>query len=139
MFDSTLELITQAASNSVFIFCFCNLIIVFILVGSKSSSVCDQEGEIPLSVTNNASTDHGRGTNREQILDDNEFSRNANEVPVSQEAPVADNHENGSGDNRDKDDDGHGDSDELRRRVEEFIEKVNKGWRAELSGSARLV
>lgn len=31
------------------------------------------------------------------------------------------------------------DDDELRRRVEEFIQKVNKGWKAELLNSSTVV
>ncbi|KAJ6889320.1 hypothetical protein NC652_030184 [Populus alba x Populus x berolinensis] len=49
MFESTVELIAQAASNSLVIFCFCNLIIVMILMGSKPVSNFGQESEIPQS------------------------------------------------------------------------------------------
>jgi hypothetical protein len=115
-----LELVTQAASNSVFIFFFCNFIIVVILVGSKSSSSYGQEGEIPLSTFTDTPTTHKQGINSTQSLDDNQMPRNVN-IGV-----------NGSSNNKDENDDD--DDDELRRRVEEFIEKVNKGWKAELLG-----
>ncbi|KAJ6417786.1 hypothetical protein OIU84_001214 [Salix udensis] len=50
MFESTMELIIQAASNSLVIFCFCNLIIVMILMGSKPGSDFGQESGIPRSM-----------------------------------------------------------------------------------------
>ena len=44
MFSSTFELITLAASNSLFPFCFCNLIIVILFIGSsKPDSQLDDE------------------------------------------------------------------------------------------------
>ncbi|KAF5457733.1 hypothetical protein F2P56_021813, partial [Juglans regia] len=137
MFDSILGFITQAVSSSVFIFCFCNLIIVIILVGSKSSSNSDdQGGEIPPSVLIiDASTNHKHGTNSEQFFSDSKLSRNINEDSRSQETSVADGEEN----NKKEDDHDKGEDEELRRKVEEFIEKINKGWKAELLGSSRLV
>ena len=131
-----LELITQAASNSLFIFCFCNLIIAILLVASKSSSDFGQQGEIPLSVVINTSTNHKHVTNGKQVFFYNKMLRNFDEVSYSHEAPVADKEESGNNNNK-KDEDK--DDDELRRRVEEFIEKVNKGWKAELLRSSRLV
>ncbi|KAG2715687.1 hypothetical protein I3843_03G091800 [Carya illinoinensis] len=131
MFDSVLELISQAASNSVFIFCFCHLIIVVILVGSKSSPNLDKEEEIPVSGIINTSTYQKQGRKSEQLFDGKELS-------YSQEAaPAADKEEKGNSDdhdNKDADKDGEDHHDELRRRVEEFIEKVNQGWKEELLG-----
>uniref|UniRef100_A0A803PKI0 Uncharacterized protein n=1 Tax=Cannabis sativa TaxID=3483 RepID=A0A803PKI0_CANSA len=44
MLDVTLDLISQTASSSLFAFCFCNLIIVIILLGSKPvNSAHDQK------------------------------------------------------------------------------------------------
>ncbi|KAF5480291.1 hypothetical protein F2P56_001053, partial [Juglans regia] len=134
MFDSMLELMSRAASNSLFIFCFFNLIIAVILVGSKSSPNLDKEVEIPVSVIINTSTYKKQGRKSEQLFDGKESSRNANELSYSlqEAAPDADKEEkdNSDHDNKDVDKDGE-DHDELRRRVEEFIEKVNKGWKEE--------
>ncbi|XP_041002775.1 uncharacterized protein LOC121248380 [Juglans microcarpa x Juglans regia] len=136
MFDSMLEMMSRVASNSLFIFCFCNLIIIaVILVGSKSSPNLDKEEEIPVSVIINTSTYQKQGRKSEQYLfDGKELSINANELSYSlqEAAPVADKEEKGNSDhdNKDVDKDGE-DHDELRRRVEEFIEKVNKGWMEE--------
>ncbi|TKY51961.1 hypothetical protein E2542_SST23481 [Spatholobus suberectus] len=113
MLDSVMEYITQAASSYAFIFCFCNLIIVFILVDLKPKLSFDQEGEeIPLSVP----------TNR------------AREVAHAKEEVAVDNIENeGNGIYNSEEDD------ELKRRVEEFIERVNEGWKSEyLSTSSFL-
>ncbi|XP_018815821.1 uncharacterized protein LOC108987375 [Juglans regia] len=135
MFDSMLELISRAASNSLFIFCFCNLIIIaVILVGSKSSPNLDKEDEIPVSVIINTSTHQKQGRKSEQLFDGKELSLNANELSYSlqEAAPVADKEEKGNSDHDNKDvDKDSEDHDELRRRVEEFIEKVNKGWKEE--------
>lgn len=135
MFDSMFELITQAASNHLFIFCFCNLIIATIfLVGSKPTSIIGRAGEIPLSLVINTRTNRNPGTESKQLFyDDKEKLRNVNElVSYSQEAPVDDREENSNSNSKNEDHDDH--DDELRRRVEEFIEKVNKGWKAESWG-----
>ncbi|KAF9671921.1 hypothetical protein SADUNF_Sadunf12G0100700 [Salix dunnii] len=54
--QSTVELIIQAASNSLVIFCFCNLIIVMILMGSKPVSNFGQESGIPRSMVTKTRT-----------------------------------------------------------------------------------
>ncbi|KAL0017166.1 hypothetical protein SO802_004235 [Lithocarpus litseifolius] len=138
MFDSMFDSITQAASNSLFIFCFCNLIIAILLMVSKSSSELGQQGEIPLSVVINTCTNHKQGTYGKQDFDDNKMLRNVDEVSYPYEAPVFDKEESGNI-HHNKDEEEDDDDDELRRRVEEFIEKVNKEWKAESLRSSRLV
>ncbi|KAK7287331.1 hypothetical protein RIF29_00573 [Crotalaria pallida] len=65
MLDSILEFITQAASSSAFIFCFCNLIVVIILVDLKPSLISvHQESEIPLSMD----TTHKQETNSKCLV-----------------------------------------------------------------------
>ncbi|KAF5731098.1 hypothetical protein HS088_TW19G00702 [Tripterygium wilfordii] len=149
MFDSTLEFIAQAASNSLVIFCFCNLIIVMIIAGSKPSSNFDREREIPLLTIDRTCTDSKQGT----TMDGNKMLKDTSESSTTQEAP------NKYGEEMERDvghfssnqeaspiedveenskDDSNGD-DELRRRVEEFIDKVNKGWKAELLKKPCLV
>ena len=95
---------------------------------SKSSSELGQQGEIPLSVVINRCTDHKQGTYGKQVFDDNKMLTNVDEVSYFHEAPVVDKEESGNiHHNKDEEED----DDELRRRVEEFIEKVNKEWKAE--------
>ncbi|KAF5732305.1 hypothetical protein HS088_TW18G00999 [Tripterygium wilfordii] len=127
MFDSTLEFITQAPSNSLIIFCFCILIIVMIIVSSKPSSNFDQEQEIPLSAIHRTRTDYilGTTTDGNKMLNDTSEFSSTQEAPnnygekivtdvsrfsSNQEAPIEDGEENCK-------DDSNGD-DELRRRVE---------------------
>jgi hypothetical protein len=52
-------------------------------------------------------------------------------VSITLEEPTGDDDEEENGNDNEEDEDE--DEDELRRRVEEFINKVNHGWRAELS------
>lgn len=131
MLDSTLELITQAASNYLFVFCFFNLIIVIILAGSKPGSGIHQQNEILLSI----------GADVYRNANDQEPDSNKNSVLVDLIEPV----EEGKGNSGDRNEDGdvendkidehdndEGEEDEFRRRIEEFIAKVNKGWRAEM-------
>uniref|UniRef100_A0A6M2EIA0 Uncharacterized protein n=1 Tax=Populus davidiana TaxID=266767 RepID=A0A6M2EIA0_9ROSI len=128
MFESTLELITQAASNSFVIFCFCNLIIVMILMGSKPVFNFDQEREFPRSVVSNTHTKLKEDIlAKPSSLDDNEISIDDRNVSITQEEPTGDGDE-------DNGEDGYGDEDdELWRRSEEFINKINHGWRTESS------
>ncbi|TKY45048.1 hypothetical protein E2542_SST31332 [Spatholobus suberectus] len=153
MLDSVLEFITQAASSSAFIFCFCNLIIVIILVDLKPSLSVHQGSEIPLSKGANQK----QGANSKSLVEkDTAPLPQAVEVSHVEEAEAVDNieiegnydcsneeeekveeeeEEEDHGDNNDNDND----DDELRRRVEEFIEKVNKGWKEELLSTSSLV
>lgn len=100
-------------------------------MGSKPTSIIGRAGEIPLSLVINTRTNRNPGTESKQLFyDDKEKLRNVNElVSYSQEAPVDDREENSNSNSKNEDHDDH--DDELRRRVEEFIEKVNKGWKAE--------
>lgn len=60
-------------------------------------------------------------------LDGNEISIDDRNVSITQEDPTGDGDE-------DDGEDGYGDEDDdLRRRSEEFINKINHGWRTESS------
>ncbi|KAL3652346.1 hypothetical protein CASFOL_002027 [Castilleja foliolosa] len=98
MLDSTLELISQAASNPLMVFCFCNLIIAILLVGS-STKPCSTNTEEKSRVGPNDAT--GKLSSLDTTM-----------VEIKEGPP-------------------HEADDDLKRRVEEFIEKINKGWRAE--------
>lgn len=139
MLVSTLDLLTQAASNSLYVFCFCNLIIVMIFVGSKPGSYIDQESEIPHSkvtytITNEKQVDHDakcehKGMASSSIVIGSEVSNAKKELASDEKAGIDDQIVGNKECECDNDD-------ELRRRVEEFIEKVNKEWRAELLRSS---
>ncbi|KAJ6882915.1 hypothetical protein NC651_029251 [Populus alba x Populus x berolinensis] len=130
MFESTVELIAQAASNSLVIFCFCNLIIVMILMGSKPVSNFGQESEIPQSMVTKTHTKVKEDILAMPSLDGNKMSTDDGRVSdITLEEPTGDDDEEENGNDNEEDED----EDELRRRVEEFISKVNHGWRAESS------
>ncbi|XP_050387894.1 uncharacterized protein LOC126804159 [Argentina anserina] len=140
MLVSTLDLLTQAASNSFYVFCFCNLIIVMVVVGSKPGSYFDQESELPHSkvtytITNGKQVDRDakceqKVTTSSSFVVRNEVSNAKNELAIRDEAGLDDQ----IVDSKECDND-----DELRRRAEEFIEKVNRGWRAELLRTSHLI
>ncbi|KAK7391787.1 hypothetical protein VNO78_20208 [Psophocarpus tetragonolobus] len=130
MLDSVVEYISQAASSYAFIFCFCNLIIVIILVDLKPKLGFDQESEeIPLSVPTNTGI---QGANSKCLVNKNTLSPQAyakEEVVVDKVETEGDHNYNC---NREEDD-------ELKRRVEEFIERVNEGWKAESVSTSSLI
>lgn len=140
MLDVTLDLITQTASSSLLAFCFCNLIIVIILVGSKPGSEFNQERShastsTPLSAVSTANTNE-KGV---LVVPKDENREEKNELVAVNEVSSAQNAVRDDNDNEDKEDEDDGGDDELRKRVEEFIEKVNRGWKAELSKTSHLV
>ncbi|CAL9008549.1 unnamed protein product [Prunus brigantina] len=134
MLDSTLDLITQAASNSLFIFCFCNLIIVIILVGSKPISNNDEESAIHLTMPTSKHVDDEQGTRAKQVCKKNNALMEVSQVSNAQIA-ISDNSKVSSANSDNGETEG---DDELRTRAEEFIEKVNKAWKAELLRNSRL-
>ncbi|KAK9147568.1 hypothetical protein Scep_006325 [Stephania cephalantha] len=113
MLDSIVEFIPLGASNSLQVFCFCNLIIAILLVSNWKPSSVSPDGhnvetqEMNIVVSTNPKTVSADTENPE--LDDQDCDENVEE---------------------------NEDEDELRRRIEEFIEKVNKGWREEKLGIA---
>ncbi|KAL3521449.1 hypothetical protein ACH5RR_019598 [Cinchona calisaya] len=130
MLNSTFDLITlaTAASNSLVAFCFCNLIIVILLLGSsKPSSDIHQEisdTEKRVIMDNSFNPDHsfntnGRASTDDRFLEESSFVDDETMINNGEESPYGDDENGNEGD------------DELRRRVEEFIDKVNRGWKAE--------
>lgn len=124
MSDSTMELIAEAASNSLFIFCFCNLIIGMIFIAYKPSSSFEQESEdgTPAVISNTYAYTE-QETNSAQSCQSSITVKELSSPQQEQEAPTEDR-EDDRNDNNDWEED-----DELRRRVEECIEKANRGWR----------
>ncbi|KAJ8626526.1 hypothetical protein MRB53_019833 [Persea americana] len=102
MLLSTVELLSLASYNPFIIFCLCNLIIaVLIISGSKSLSPSDDQNA-ETCVANVAS----------ESIEEGETGRDEDNS----------DHPNYCAEESD---------DELRRRVEEFIEKINRRWKAE--------
>ncbi|XWS48353.1 hypothetical protein CRYUN_Cryun13aG0068700 [Craigia yunnanensis] len=130
MLDSTLDFISQAVSNNLYIFCLFILIIVMILMGSKLGSNFDQDYEIPISTP----TYYKPDIDVKQLFQRSEHARHTSRVSSAYETATEDHKRNRNDCNAnnigDTDRDDAAD-DELRRRVEEFIAKVNRGWRAE--------
>lgn len=136
MLDSILELITQAASSSTFIFCFCNLIIVIILLDLKPSLNVHQKSEIHLSICESETQKQEiNSKNIESLTQEKEVPRVVIDVEAKEEEEEEveieiENNDDVEIENND---------DELRKRVEEFIEKVNKKWKEELLSTSTLV
>lgn len=112
MLSSTFELLNQANSlNSFVAFIFCNLIIVILLVNNSNNSKNSDNKHVPLSKSyvnkSNCS-----------ILDKNDKVTNAIQATTNIKlvAETRDDEE---------------EDDELTRKVEEFIQKVNRSWKAE--------
>lgn len=142
MLHSTFELISFAASNSLLVFCFCNLIIMFLLVlSSNSSSEVDDE-EKP----NNQSLPSIVRRDQENSISFDINAESESPVAITEaaallqknvEAPAAESIETSTvsitviDDCGENSEDEEEDDDELRRKVEEFIEKVNRGWKEE--------
>ncbi|KAL4317450.1 hypothetical protein AHAS_Ahas15G0386300 [Arachis hypogaea] len=146
MLDSIVEFITQAASSSAFIFCFCNLIIVYILLDLKptlSSSVQQENSEVTPSMGTNLQKQE---TNSKFLVQKDTELRAIQVSYVRQvEAETIGNDEcfveevKKEDEEEEKEEKEEEDDDELRKRVEEFIEKVNKGWKEELLITSSLV
>ncbi|CAL5185046.1 unnamed protein product [Lathyrus oleraceus] len=145
MLDSILELITQAASSSTFIFCFCNLIIVIILLDLKPSVNVHQKSEIHLSICESETLKQEINSKSiESLTQEKEVPRVVIDVEAKEEKEEEDEDEIEIENNEDVDCNNNDveieeNDDELRKRVEEFIEKVNKKWKEELLSTSRLV
>ncbi|OVA07697.1 Protein of unknown function DUF761 [Macleaya cordata] len=154
MFDSTMELITTlASSNNFLIFCICNFIIIFLLINglNPESTTSHQESVVFVpSIINRQiiekKVQEKRG-NQATLLFDNdieEASSMDDKKSLDVNKQVLDDHnDDGKDDNNyivkgdDVNDDEEYD-DELRRRAEEFIEKINRRWKAEKLATLRI-
>ncbi|KAI3423249.1 uncharacterized protein J3R85_011213 [Psidium guajava] len=133
MLDLTADLVAQAASNPLVIFCFCHLLIVIILMAPKPSSNSEKSSESHLPILTHISVID------EQRIDIDQPPKNDETSPEVMELCVSENleKEGRSCDNEcegDSEYDGgstNDDDDELRRRIEDFIDKVNREWKAE--------
>ncbi|KAL2555996.1 uncharacterized protein Fot_00735 [Forsythia ovata] len=120
MLNSTFDLISLAASNSHAVFCLCNLIIVILLVGSsKSRSEFNEDKPFSSGDVVNNNRGSMERTNASCTL---KTPYALMDVNVSESSSVGISMVDDNEGSRDEEDD------ELRRRAEEFIEKINKGW-----------
>ncbi|XP_073316187.1 uncharacterized protein [Primulina huaijiensis] len=159
MLDSTLELFTLAASNSFAVFCFCNLIIGIILVSgsSKPNESSPFLSDENLKKDDASSSDDSIKVNKEDRLssvgmadesrpflitrNDEIFEKNVVSSSEKANESMKSNHDDEKlwsvsiamddiiieeESDADKEED-----DELRERIEEFIAKINRGWRDE--------
>lgn len=114
---SVQDLIIKAKSSPSFMFWTCNLIIVAILLGSREPSYgeSDEPTFLPLYEVSIPTT------NQEM-----EKGEDSDDLVDGYDVDVDDNGYN-EDDNGDNDDD----DDELRKRADEFIAKITKGWQQE--------
>ncbi|KAI8030108.1 hypothetical protein LOK49_LG01G01356 [Camellia lanceoleosa] len=132
MLDSTIELISLAASNSIVVFCFCNFIIGILLVGgAKPPSEFVQDSPIPPPTVDHRNQNGDiEGTTTKCSLNNDDDASTVVSESCAEKAMVDEEKEKEKENEED---------DELRRRVEEFIDKINKGWKAEKSKTSLLV
>ncbi|XP_056170462.1 uncharacterized protein LOC130138912 [Syzygium oleosum] len=129
MLDHTAELVAQAASNSLVVFCFCNLLIVIILMAPKPSSNFEDSSEFHLPILTHNSVINKQRIDIEQPPKIEETSPEVMELCVSENLEKV-----GRSYNNEREDDGESNNDNddaLRRRIEAFIDKVNGEWKAE--------
>ncbi|KAL7107272.1 hypothetical protein ACP275_06G043700 [Erythranthe tilingii] len=140
MLDSTIELISMAASNSLAVFCFCNLIIAILLVGSSKPISNFDEFEpksSPTIVVHDVIDDviHDNLEKNAVPEADNDLVQTEEEEKVSSvTVSIIDTVEN-----EDEDEDEETEDEELRKKIEEFIERTNRAWRAEKMKTHSLV
>ncbi|KAL3647433.1 hypothetical protein CASFOL_008401 [Castilleja foliolosa] len=127
MLDYTIELISLAASNSLAVFCFCNLIIAILLIGSSSNS------EEIKPINNNTFSSLANDENFKKSTFSDQFEKancNKNVVIETVEEKVSCVSID-MVDFEEEEEEEEVNDDELKKRADEFIEKINRGWRAE--------
>ncbi|CAO2839002.1 unnamed protein product [Amaranthus hypochondriacus] len=136
MLYSTVELIAQASTNYHILFCFCNVIIIFILSSSRLSSYdhVNVSSFVEVKIKNDATKD--LGSKKDFIISEEEEEEE--EVTESTDEEEEDEENEGPGRNgMDENDqvriqenksmeEEEDDDDELRRKIEEFIDKVKR-------------
>ncbi|TQE04679.1 hypothetical protein C1H46_009662 [Malus baccata] len=120
-----------AASNSMFIFCFCNLIIVIILVGSRLVSNNDERSITRITTAPNKSADDEQGTRAKHAWKEKNALMQVSELMSNEQNAATDDGEFSSTDGDSNNDETDTD-DELWMREKKFIEKVNKAWKAKV-------
>ncbi|KAF8006450.1 hypothetical protein BT93_K0673 [Corymbia citriodora subsp. variegata] len=130
MLDLTAEFVAQAASNSFVVFCFCNLLIVVIFMSPKSSSKFEERTQFHLPIVTHNSVMDDHRIDIEQPPEDEETTPEVMELCVCENLEKEGRSYSIEGE-ADDEDDGESNEDEFRRRIEAFINKVNREWKAE--------
>ncbi|KAL2920538.1 Frequency clock protein [Bienertia sinuspersici] len=142
MLNSIIELITQASSNFHLIFCFCNILIVILLIDrSNKDSKCSStsSSEFLQIVITTGYENYGK------VAEDDDSSEELSSeaaMPIQYDEEVDTEEDDDTEEDEDDYDYGYGydyecdeeleyDSDELKKRIEEFINKTHREWRAE--------
>ncbi|KAJ4952680.1 hypothetical protein NE237_029512 [Protea cynaroides] len=122
-----MELFSLVASNSLVVFGLCNLIIVIlILSGLNPSSLGTQERFISAHEVPKRIEEEEKG--EDEVFSSEEIEVSSANVP---QAVNAEKSPNVGTEESNNEDECAEHEDELRRRVEEFIDKVNRGWKEE--------
>ncbi|KAF5201114.1 hypothetical protein FRX31_009295 [Thalictrum thalictroides] len=128
MFSSTVEFIGLISSSTLLMFGFCNLIIVILIVSNLKSNTPQPHYETSACVTVIP-----KRIENDQIQDIEASSDMVVEVPN------VDEEEDKDDEDVQNDDDHQEVEDELRRKVEAFIEKINRAWKEEKLGISPYV
>ncbi|KAH6761269.1 hypothetical protein C2S51_018218, partial [Perilla frutescens var. frutescens] len=123
-----IEMVSLAASNSLAVFCFCNLIIAFLLIcnaTSHSDGVMKPRNESNADNLNNSLVPEANGFIATAPPPSN--GKESSVMTVSIDMVTIEEEED--------DDD---DDDELKKRVEDFIEKINRGKPAVTARESRV-
>lgn len=134
MLNSTLELINLVASNSFIVFCFCNLIIVILLVGTSKTGLDTHEDGTSLS-----SQEMVPGSKKCMTAQSKKCyssSNDMNELRSLIKPCIDKNLVNFDEAEREEEED---DDDELRKRVEAFIDKTMKAWKTEMLQKSTMI
>ncbi|KAL9240397.1 hypothetical protein vseg_014622 [Gypsophila vaccaria] len=145
MLYTTIEFLTLASSNYHFLFCFCNVIIFFLLFGSSKSSVSSSRNyfkRVPAQNVNIVTNSMVKvNNNNNDIIQDNNIYGKSNQeevkIIISEEVHHGYEHEHQHEVENEEEyqiefaSDEDNDCDVLRKKIEEFIDKVNQEWRAE--------
>ncbi|KAK9724501.1 hypothetical protein RND81_05G077500 [Saponaria officinalis] len=129
MLSTTFELITLVSSNYHFLFCFCNVIIIFLLFGSLKSSVSSSRDDFESLQAQNGYDSYIVEVN-DIIIEENTNGKDNQEDVIIIEQHYDNEHEEEEdqsavvGEDNDYDDC-------LRRKFEAFINKVNQERRVE--------
>ncbi|KAL9225244.1 hypothetical protein vseg_001193 [Gypsophila vaccaria] len=142
MLEYTIGLVIAYATPSThFIFCLCNIIIVFLLVDrSKRNLNPNSVYNYPFPTALNTNVTQYSYERYAKVVEESSLQSTVVEVVASETATTNEDEHECEHDNKENEDDKkedeeveeeENDDDELRRRVEEFIDKINREWRAE--------
>ncbi|KAL6007982.1 hypothetical protein ACLOJK_033487 [Asimina triloba] len=125
--DDTVDLIGQASSNPLLIFCLCNFIIAILFISGFRSDSPSQD-QYSCNFRQLAAAAPTPAQERIEVGDETKEEDGSNDQQNHSNDGDHGDHNNSNNYNYEEDKD---DDDELRMRVEEFIEKINRRWQEE--------